>query len=100
MLRYIIALILITCSTASFAADNHMPMDGFGRLPILHEGRVKPLDSFARLEILKFSKKENPTDLPPLVWLADSLLKTAQSVSEKTIAGHDPKKPPSLVLEE
>ncbi|OFW88985.1 MAG: hypothetical protein A3B66_07395 [Alphaproteobacteria bacterium RIFCSPHIGHO2_02_FULL_46_13] len=100
MLRYIIALILITCSTASFAADNHMPMDGFGRLPILHEGRVKPLDSFARLEILKFSKKENPTDLPPLVWLSDSLFNPADAVSEKIFAVDDPITRHSLGLEE
>jgi ABC-type transport system involved in cytochrome c biogenesis permease subunit len=100
MFKYIIALILIVCSAASFAADNNMPMDDFGRLPILHEGRIKPLDSFARLEILKFSKKETPTDITLLVWLANSLFNPADAVSEKIFAVDDPIARHSLGLEE
>lgn len=100
MLRYILALILLVCSTASFAADNAMPMDDFARLPILHEGRIKPLDSFARLEILKFSKKESPTDVAPLVWLADSLFNPATAVAEKIFLVEDPMTRHNLGLEE
>lgn len=83
MLRYILALILLMFSGMAIAADNDVPMDQFGRLPILHEGRIKPLDSFARLEILKFSKKENPTGVMPLVWLANSLFNPSEAVEEK-----------------
>lgn len=100
MLRFILVLFLLTCSTFSFAAGKSISTDDFGRLPILHEGRVKPLDSFARLEILKFSKKENPTDLPPLVWLANSLFDPATAVIEKIFLVENSTTRHSLGLEE
>ncbi len=100
MFRYILALLLITFSVAAFAADNVLPINDFGRLPVLHEGRVKPLDSFARLQILKFSKKESPTDLEPLVWLANALFNPADAVSEKIFAVEDQMTRHSLGLEE
>ncbi|PCI99492.1 MAG: hypothetical protein COB14_06340 [Alphaproteobacteria bacterium] len=39
------------------------------RLPILHEGRIKPLDSFARIQLRTFSGKESGA----LAWLIETL---------------------------
>jgi ABC-type transport system involved in cytochrome c biogenesis permease subunit len=100
MLKYILALLALTFSTMSFAADTHLPLADFAKLPILHEGRVKPLDSFARIEILKFSKKESPTDVDPLVWLANSLFNPADAVNEKIFLVEDAMTRHNLGLEE
>lgn len=100
MFKYLIALFVLTFSTISFAADANLPITNFGKLPILHEGRVKPLDSFARLEILKFSKKETPTDVAPLVWLANSLFNPADAVGEKIFLVSDAVTRHNLGLEE
>lgn len=64
-------------------AQTNFPMEKFGELPILHEGRLKPLDSFARTEILRFAKRENPNDTDCLTWLATALFDPIQSVTEK-----------------
>lgn len=102
MIRYILFLVIIICAPVSFAfsAETNLPIDQFGRIPILHEGRVKPMDSFARLEILKFSKKETPTGLPPLVWLANALFDPVRAVEDRIFLIENPTTRHELGLEE
>ena len=50
-------------------------------LPVLHEGRLKPLESFARTELKKFSGKELLDDLDATTWLATILFDPAQATS-------------------
>ena len=45
--------------------------DVFSALPVLHEGRLKPLDSFARYHLKLFSGKETIADLSAIAWLAE-----------------------------
>jgi len=99
MLKY---LITITCLILSSAcqAKEVLPMKGFAELPVLHEGRIKPLDSFARLELLKFSKKEAPTDQKPVEWLAEALFDPSQSVHQKIFMIEDAQTRHALGLEE
>jgi len=86
MLKYIsLFLFLVGFSTFSLA-QNTLNLNEFGKLPILHEGRVKPLDSFARIEILKFAKRDNPSGLTHLSWLATSLFDPATAVTQKIFA--------------
>ena len=83
MFKFFISLfILLTLSNISYAQSN-FEMEKFGQLPILHEGRLKPLDSFARYEILRFAKRERPNDSDPLIWLATAIFDPVQSVTEK-----------------
>ncbi len=49
----------------------------FGQTPILHEGRVKPLDSFARIYFQRFSGKESFQNLSAKAWLAEVLFDPA-----------------------
>ncbi len=102
MIRYILLLFMIICAPVSFAfsAERNLPIDQFGRIPILHEGRVKPMDSFARFEILKFSKKETPTGLPPLVWLANALFDPVRAVEDRIFLIESPEIRHELGLEE
>lgn len=45
----------------------------FSNLPVLHEGRIKPLDSFARIHLKRFSGKETIDGQPAIVWLSEVL---------------------------
>jgi len=99
MLKYIIALFLMTFSTLAIAGDTPS-MDGFSKLAILHDGRLKPLDSFARIESLRFSKKENLADEDAIVWLADSLFNPAVAVDKRIFLIEDAATRHSLGLEE
>ena len=45
------------------------------RLPILHEGRIKPLDSFARIQLRTFSGKESGA----MAWLIETLFDPARA---------------------
>lgn len=45
------------------------------RLPILHEGRIKPLDSFARIQLRIFSGKESGA----IAWLIETLFDPARA---------------------
>ncbi len=50
-----------------------MPETKLPELPIQHEGRVKPLDTFARLHLLAFSGKRSLGKITPAEWLLDVL---------------------------
>lgn len=58
------------------APANSMDLSGFGELPVLHEGRVKPLDSFARIQqrLIADNNEQNA-----LAWLAESIFDPAQA---------------------
>ncbi len=45
----------------------------FAELPILHDGRIKPLDTFARTELIRFSGKDHIEHMPAITWLATTL---------------------------
>jgi ABC-type transport system involved in cytochrome c biogenesis permease subunit len=57
-------------------------LDMLGRLPVTHEGRVQPLDTYARSLARKLSKREELLDgsggkQPAIRWLADTLFGVA-----------------------
>lgn len=82
MLRFLAVLLLVICPQIAVAAPS-LPMDQFGQLPILHEGRIKPLDSFARTELLKFSKKEKIENMEAISWLAATLFDPGNAPAQK-----------------
>jgi ABC-type transport system involved in cytochrome c biogenesis permease subunit len=82
MLKFILTIALILLSTIAYAADT-IPMSDFAKLPILHEGRIKPLDSFARIELSKFSKKDTFENQPAINWLASTLFDPSTAVGQK-----------------
>jgi hypothetical protein len=49
LLTLILLLLLIVMPSAAQERMTPEQLSSFARLPILHEGRIKPLDSFARL---------------------------------------------------
>lgn len=64
-------------------AEDKLPtqfvINKFSLLPILHEGRIKPIESFARTELRKFSGKESLKDRNATLWLATLLFNPAEA---------------------
>lgn len=65
-------------SDSKKAVVEEMKLDRFGEIPITINGRVQPLDSFARNTARQLSKRETVSDgnnenQPAIRWLADSL---------------------------
>ncbi len=62
-------ILMISASSPALASDIKIGTD-FKTLPVLHEGRIKPIDSFARLQLKKLSGSEAPFAEAPSATLA------------------------------
>lgn len=67
------ALLLLATSTAFPSDRPHVDLRDFGRLSIQSEGRVKPLDTYARSILLQFSSRSSYEGSSALEWLAELL---------------------------
>lgn len=82
-LSLLLLLLLATITSASTPTAAHSYTDqveatsfdiqSFGQLPILHEGRIKPLDSFAKASLKTLSGK----DRQAMAWLTETLFNPA-----------------------
>lgn len=81
-----VALALVTCVAWSAARTRPTIVDGmnlteFGRLPVIYQGRVKPMDTLARNALKVISNKQSFTDttlqektgMPAIKWLLDEI---------------------------
>ncbi len=71
-------LFLIYTMMPPNTASGKMNIEEFGSIPVVHEGRIKPLDSVARNTMMILSnrqeyKDENGTMQPALKWLMDAM---------------------------
>jgi ABC-type transport system involved in cytochrome c biogenesis permease subunit len=74
-----IALLLFS-SVFSFAHVSHaatLDYSAFRMLPVLHEGRVKPLDTFARVKLTEYAGSEHINNTKAIEWLAETLFDPA-----------------------
>ncbi len=74
---------------------NQMRMDLLGQVPVTFEGRVQPLDSFARNTLRQLRERESATDgkgdkKPAITWLADAMFDTDASNDYVTFYMTDP----------
>ncbi len=84
--------LLMALLVGTSAAHADLPpaqLAAFGRLPILQDGRLKPLDSFARLHFRAVTGKAAPRDNTALHWLAEALFNPARAVLEPRFAVPD-----------
>lgn len=68
-----LAILLFAVSTAFPDDRTDIDLREFGRLGIQSEGRVKPLDSYARSVLLQFSSRSANEGLTALEWMANLL---------------------------
>ena len=83
MKRFLILILLLASITPTnivVAKSNKLEVNDWSNLPILHEGRVKPIDSFARIMMKTFANAESVGDLNASEWLALSVFDPARGV--------------------
>ncbi len=68
MRLFLATILLCLLSVSAYASP---PMGDFKTLPILYEGRIQPLDSFARHHLKEFSNGESLDELSASEWLAE-----------------------------
>jgi ABC-type transport system involved in cytochrome c biogenesis permease subunit len=77
MMRFLFLLLLLLPHTAR-AAD--LDYNDFAALPVQHEGRIKPMDTFARAMLEHFSGHESVDRLSADEWMAETLFDPAQAL--------------------
>ncbi len=83
----LIFMFFFCCANAAMAEPAaKLDYSAFGQLPILHEGRVKPLDSFARIQLRELSGQKTLKGKPAIEWLAESLFDPAAAAQEPVMA--------------
>lgn len=84
MMRLLLFLCAVFVSSTVYADDKTLDLGNWSSLPVLYEGRVEPLDSFARLHVKKFSGKQRLENLTANEWLAFNLFDPANAVNLPT----------------
>jgi len=80
MIRIFLFSLMLLCFSFPVSAQERINVDAWSNLPILHEGRVKPLDSFARVMLKTFSNQENINGMKANEWLAFSVFNPAEAI--------------------
>jgi ABC-type transport system involved in cytochrome c biogenesis permease subunit len=81
MIRGFLILILCALSLPAFA-DTQIDITSFAKLPVQHEGRIKPVDTLARAYLDNFSGRENVNGMSADAWFAQSLFDPAKSIEQ------------------
>ena len=64
--------------------------ENFKAIPVLHEGRIKPLDTYARNLLLQFSGRDHYEHTDAIAWLAELLFTPEKTVNDKIFLINDP----------
>ncbi len=75
----ILLLSLISLNLSPNAKAAQLDTKTFAHLPILFEGRIKPMDSFARLHLNQFSQREEIEKMNANAWLMEVLFDPASA---------------------
>ncbi|MCH9666070.1 MAG: cytochrome c biogenesis protein CcsA, partial [Gammaproteobacteria bacterium] len=70
-----------TDAVADNGADNVFDYGKWALLPVQHQGRIKPLDSFARIHLKIFAHREKLQDIDAKTWLAEAVFNPDKSYS-------------------
>ncbi len=89
MMKYILILLAGFFFSAPAQAQD-MDYHDFKSLPVLHDGRIQPLDSFARHYLLTFSGSERFDGKPAIGWLANTLFDPGHAAEDKIFTIHNP----------
>lgn len=79
----LITVLMISTLASETARADDFNSPAFSQIPILHEGRVKPLDSFARALLLAVYGKTSLPDMSAASWLAELLFDPEKSYQRR-----------------
>lgn len=78
----LVVTILLACFMSFFPSKSYAyDQEAFGKLPVLHEGRVKPMESFAKA----FLKKLSGSDTNATSWLIETVFNPSIGESKKIL---------------
>lgn len=107
MIKILMMLMLFSTATQSLAEEaNFCPVaktvssyDVFKRLPVLDNGRIKPLDTFARSTLVQFSGKSTFNKRPAIEWLAGVIFDPTKATRDQIFLINNPQIVESLGIE-
>lgn len=73
-------IVLALCMASTLANARDFDTRDFARIPVQHEGRIKPIDTFARTFLKSFSGHESLPGMDANAWLAETLFDPAQAL--------------------
>lgn len=79
MIRILFFLTMILMAAPAQAKEG-IDIDSFARLPVQHEGRIKPIDTLARAYLENFSGHNSLDGMGASEWLAESLFDPASAI--------------------
>ncbi|MFO1522673.1 MAG: cytochrome c biogenesis protein CcsA [Kiritimatiellia bacterium] len=88
-MRQAVVLLLLAGAPRAMPAEVKN-LSAFGRLPALSEGRVMPLDSFARHTLLQLSGKSTYHNRPAVDWLARTMFTPAGAGDDEIFLINNP----------
>ena len=97
-MRYFLLLIVFMFYAGSAVAETKN-ISAFATIPVLHEGRIKPLDSLARSTLRLFSGRESLPGIGPSEWLAEVLFNPASAAQRPAFKIRNPDLLGMLALE-
>ena len=74
----------------SMAQGDSKAFENFKSIPILHEGRIKPLDTYARNLLIQFSSKDSYDHKDAVLWLAKLLFTPERTSDDKIFLINNP----------
>lgn len=86
----LVALLFTGVNMNAHALDGSKTLENIANIPVLENGRVKPLDSFARHKLLEFYGKDSLPDMSASAWLVDLLLNPQQAYNKKVFTVKNP----------
>jgi len=111
--KILLALIIISLNASPVCAQSFCPLDesrpdpimvgsvdAFAKLAILHEGRVKPVDTYARNLLLQFSGRTTLDRKPAVEWFSRLVFAPATTKNDKVFLINNPQIPMALGIEE
>ncbi len=90
MMRYLSLCLLIFLTFTSVSFASNFNADTLGTIPILHEGRVKPLDTVARLTLKSIYGRERVDGISASAWMAEILFDPIGSTEQKIFRIENP----------
>jgi len=78
-MRIVLLLLCLLVPRLAFAAD--LDYNAFSQIPVQQEGRIKPVDSFARTMLSIFSGHQSLGGMSADAWLAETLFDPAQALN-------------------
>ena len=82
-----------------FNAKTVSSLEALKAVAVLHEGRVKPFDTYARSMLLQFSGKTTYNRRPAYEWVAGLLFAPASTAKDKVFLINNPEIPMALGIE-